>query len=123
MVAPHHGKQSSRFRELALLDVLDPRPIDANGNFMLAFASDRTCVTPDTPSVVDDKSKVWHWNSFPVVACEQNSLRYRILIKEKRTHRKIVVEKIDVESDPCDGRLPCHSRLFGLAIQIDGATI
>ena len=58
MVASHHGECPLRVREFPFLDILHPRSVYANGNFMLGFARDGAGMASDTFTVVDNESKV-----------------------------------------------------------------
>ena len=46
--------------ELPLLNVLHPCAVDADGDLMFTFASDRTRVATDTAAVVDNEPKICH---------------------------------------------------------------
>ena len=58
MVATHNGKQPGRFRELPLLNVFDPRPINTNGNIVLGLTSNGTSMAPNAFAVINDKAKI-----------------------------------------------------------------
>jgi len=58
VIAPHHREQSSCVGKLAFLDVLYPRPVNADGHFMLSLARNSTGMAADTLSVVDDEAVV-----------------------------------------------------------------
>ena len=62
MVAAHDRKKPSRLWEFSLLNVLDPRSIDSDCDFMFALTSDRASVTTDTATVVDYKTVICHGN-------------------------------------------------------------
>ena len=58
MITPHDGKHSARIRELPLFYILDPGPIDPDGDIMLGFAGNRAGVAADAVAIVDDESKI-----------------------------------------------------------------
>jgi hypothetical protein len=58
MVAARDLKMAAGVRECALLYVLDPGTVDAQRHFILAFASGRASVTPNTLAIVDDEAVV-----------------------------------------------------------------
>ena len=58
MIAPHYREQPSGIRELAFLNVLDPRPVHADRHFVLRLARNGAGVAPDTLPVIDDKAVV-----------------------------------------------------------------
>src|SRR4051812_28462458 len=60
VIAPHHAEQPATVRKLALLDVLDPRAIDAERHLMLALTSYRTCVTSNALAVINEKAERGH---------------------------------------------------------------
>ena len=60
MIATHDREQTSRLWELPLLNVLYPCSVDADGDLMLTFASDRTRVATDTAAVVYNEPKICH---------------------------------------------------------------
>jgi hypothetical protein len=60
VVAAHHGKEAASVGELALLNVLHPRAIDADRDLVLAFAGDGAGVTTDAFTVVDQESEIRH---------------------------------------------------------------
>ena len=52
---------AARVRKLALLNILDPRAIDANRHIMLRLAGHRTGMTPNTLSLVNHKRVLRHY--------------------------------------------------------------
>ena len=58
VIAPHHGKQPSGVGKLSLLDVLYPRTVYTDRNFVLSLAGDSTGMAADTLTVVDNESEV-----------------------------------------------------------------
>jgi hypothetical protein len=48
-------------RKLALFDVLDPRPKNANGDLVFFFARNRAGVAPDTTVLIYDKTVAHLW--------------------------------------------------------------
>ena len=58
MITPHDGKHPARIGELPLFYILDPGPIDPDGDIMLCFTSNRAGVAADTVAIVDNESKV-----------------------------------------------------------------
>ena len=58
MIAALHIEKTPRVGKLALLDVLDPRAVNADRHFVLGLARDSTRVAADTLSVVDDEAVV-----------------------------------------------------------------
>ena len=60
MVAPHHRKQPARIRILPFLDIFHPGSVDTHRNLMLTFAGNRTGVTADTTSIVNNKTVIGH---------------------------------------------------------------
>ena len=59
VIAPQHRKEPIGVGELTLLDVLDPGPESAKGNFVFGFAGDCARMTADTFAVVYDEA-VFH---------------------------------------------------------------
>ena len=64
MIAAHDGKHPARVGELPLFYILDPGPIDPDGDIMLGFAGNRTGVAADAVAIVDYESKIQV--SFPI---------------------------------------------------------
>jgi hypothetical protein len=58
MVAAGDLKVTPGVREAALLDILHPGAIDAQGDVVLSLAGDRAGVATDTLAVVDDEAVV-----------------------------------------------------------------
>ena len=58
MITAHDGKHPARIRELPLFYILDPGPIDPDGDIMLGFAGNRAGVAADAVAIVDDESKI-----------------------------------------------------------------
>ena len=58
MIAAHDGKYSARVGKLPLFYILDPGPIDPDGDIMLGFAGNRAGVATDAVAIVDDESKI-----------------------------------------------------------------
>src|SRR5579859_4858378 len=60
VVAAVHQKITARVRKLALLNVLDPRAIDANRHIMLRLAGNRTGMTTNTLPLINHKRVLRH---------------------------------------------------------------
>ena len=58
MITAHDGKHPARIRELSLFYVLDPGPIDPDGDIMLGFAGNRTGMAADTVAIINYESKI-----------------------------------------------------------------
>ena len=58
MITAHDGKHPARIGELPLFYILDPGPINPDGDIMLCFTSNRAGVAADTVAIVDDESKI-----------------------------------------------------------------
>ena len=58
VIAPHYREQPTRVRKLALLDVLDPRPVNADRHLVLGLARDGAGMAADTLPVIDNKAVV-----------------------------------------------------------------
>ena len=58
MITAHDGKHPARVGELPLFYILDPGPIDPDGDIMLCFTSNRAGVAADAVAIVDDESKI-----------------------------------------------------------------
>src|SRR5438132_316804 len=57
VIAAQHGEVPACVREHALLDVLDPRPEDAERNVLLLLARHRAGMAADTAALVDQESE------------------------------------------------------------------
>jgi hypothetical protein len=64
VVASKYTKVALGIGKLALLDILDPRPVDPERDIMFFLAGDRAGMTANAPVLVDDKS-VAHLLSLP----------------------------------------------------------
>jgi hypothetical protein len=53
MVASSDLKYTTRIRKDSLLDVFDPGSVDAHGNFIFSFASDRAGMASDAFAIID----------------------------------------------------------------------
>src|SRR5579872_3758586 len=62
VIASHHTKVARGVRELALFDVLDPGPKNANGYLVFFFARNCAGVAPDTTVLIYDKTVAHLWN-------------------------------------------------------------
>ena len=60
VVAAHHCEVPLRLRELAGLDVVDPRPVDAERHVVLALAGHRACVATDARAAVQQEPQARH---------------------------------------------------------------
>jgi hypothetical protein len=60
MVAAHHREQPPVVRKRSFLDVLHPRPIDADRHLVLALARNSARMTSNALPVIDDESKRRH---------------------------------------------------------------
>ena len=58
MITAHDGKYPARVGKLPLFYILDPGPIDPDGDIMLCFACNRAGVAADAVAIVDYKSKI-----------------------------------------------------------------
>ena len=58
MITAHDGKHPARIRELPLFNILDPGPIDTDGDIMLGFAGNRAGVAADTVAIINYESKI-----------------------------------------------------------------
>ena len=58
MIAAHDGKYPARVRKLPLFYILNPGPIDPDGDIMLCFTSNRAGVAADTVAIVNYESKI-----------------------------------------------------------------
>src|SRR5579875_84633 len=66
VIAAVDEKITARVGKLPLLDVLDPRPVDADGNVVFSFTGDCTGMATDTLALVDHKGVFGH-QCFPLV--------------------------------------------------------
>ena len=58
MITAHDGKYPARVRKLPLFYILNPGPIDPDGDIMLCFTSNRAGVAADAVAIVDYESKI-----------------------------------------------------------------
>ena len=58
MITTHDRKYPARIRKLPLFYILDPGPIDPDGDIMLGFAGNRTGVAADAVAIVNYESKI-----------------------------------------------------------------
>ena len=58
MITAHDGKHPARIRELPLFYILDPGPIDPDGDIMLCFTSNRAGMAADTVTIINYESKI-----------------------------------------------------------------
>ncbi len=58
MITAHDGKHPARIRELAFFYILNPGPINPDGDIMLCFTSNRAGVAADAVAIVDNESKI-----------------------------------------------------------------
>ena len=58
MIAAHDGKYPARVGKLPLFYILNPGPIDPDGDIMFCFTSNRAGVTADTVAIVNYESKI-----------------------------------------------------------------
>ncbi len=58
MITAHDGKHPARIRELALFYILNPGPIDPDGDIMFCFTSNRAGVATNTVAIVYYESKI-----------------------------------------------------------------
>ena len=58
MITAHDGKHPARIGELPLFYILDPGPIDPDGDIMLCFTGNRAGVATDTVAIVYYESKI-----------------------------------------------------------------
>jgi hypothetical protein len=56
VIAAHHREQAAIVGKSALLDVFDPRAVNADGNLMLAFASDGAGMATNALAVIDHEA-------------------------------------------------------------------
>ena len=58
MITAHDGKYPARVGKLPLFYILNPGPIDPDGDIMLCFTSNRAGVAADTVAIVNYESKI-----------------------------------------------------------------
>ena len=58
MIAAHDGKYSARVGKLPFFYILNPGPIDPDGDIMLGFAGNRAGVAADAVAIVYYESKI-----------------------------------------------------------------
>ena len=58
MITAHDGKHPARVGKLPLFYILDPGPIDPDGNIMLCFTGNCTGVATNTVAIVYYESKI-----------------------------------------------------------------
>ena len=58
MITAHDGKYPARVRKLPLFYILNPGPIDPDGDIMLCFTSNRAGVAADAVAIVNYESKI-----------------------------------------------------------------
>ena len=58
MIAAHNGKYPARVGKLTLFYILDPGPIDPDGDIMFCFTGNRAGMAADTVAIVDNESKI-----------------------------------------------------------------
>ena len=58
MITAHDGKHPARVGELPLFYILNPGPINPDGDIMLCFTSNRAGVAADAVAIVDYESKI-----------------------------------------------------------------
>ena len=58
MITAHDGNHPARIRELALFYILNPGPIDPDGDIMLCFTGNRAGVAADAVAIVNYESKI-----------------------------------------------------------------
>ena len=58
MITAHDGKYPERVGNLPLFYILNPGPIDPDGDIMLCFTSNRAGVAADAVAIVYYKSKI-----------------------------------------------------------------
>jgi len=63
VIAAHDGKHPARVGKLPLFYILDPGPIDPDGDIMLGFAGNRAGVAADTVAIVYYESKIQNASS------------------------------------------------------------
>ncbi len=62
VIAAHHAEVARGMRELALFDVFDPGPKNANRYLVFFFARNCAGVAPDTTVLIYDKTVAHLWN-------------------------------------------------------------
>lgn len=63
MVAAQNAEVSLRVREIALLDILDPSPVDGQWDFVLGFACRRASMTTDAFALIYYPGEICHARS------------------------------------------------------------
>tara|TARA_Y100000991_G_scaffold198467_1_gene169556 strand:+ start:321 stop:554 length:234 start_codon:yes stop_codon:yes gene_type:complete len=58
MIAAHDGKHPARVGKLPLFYILDPGPIDPDGDIMFCFTCNRAGVAADAVAIVYYESKI-----------------------------------------------------------------
>ena len=58
MITAHDGKHPARVGELPLFYILNPGPIDPDGDIMLCFTSNHAGMAADAVAIVDYESKI-----------------------------------------------------------------
>ena len=58
MITAHDGKHPARVGELPLFYILDPGPINPDGDIMLCFTSNRAGVAADAVAIVNYESEI-----------------------------------------------------------------
>ena len=58
MITAHDGKHPTRVGKLPLFYILNPGPIDPDGDIMLCFTSNSTGVAANTVAIVNYESKI-----------------------------------------------------------------
>ena len=58
MITAHDGKYPASIGKLPLFYILDPGPIDPDGDIMLGFAGNRAGVAADAVAIVNYESKI-----------------------------------------------------------------
>ena len=58
MITAHDGKYPARIGKLPLFYILDPGPIDPDGDIMFCFTCNRAGVAADTVAIVYYESKI-----------------------------------------------------------------
>jgi len=83
MITAHDGKHPARIRELPLFNILDPGPINPDGDIMLCFTSNRAGVAADAVSIIYYESKIqviYIIRVFKFIFTKKNNKKIRIKI-------------------------------------------
>ena len=83
MIAAHDGKHPAGVGELPLFYILNPGPIDPDGDIMFCFTGNRAGVAADTVAIVDNESKIqviFLIKSFKNILKTKNNKKIRIKI-------------------------------------------